>query len=127
MTFMRGASSRLSCYDSREILAKVDSAELRRLSDRFLLGDYLFFHPPRCPGAPPVERGEGPNSGPDWRELVGWMIRLSPPNGFCGSAPSGRKGRELRAVHFVEMGFVDFGGAGTGTARGSPLTPTLSP
>lgn len=28
---------------------------------------YLFFHPPRCPGAPPVDRGAGPNSGPDCR------------------------------------------------------------
>jgi hypothetical protein len=37
---------------------------------------YRFFHPPRCPGAPPVERGEGPNSGPDWRESVGWKILL---------------------------------------------------
>ena len=37
---------------------------------------YRFFHPPRWPGAPPDERGEGlagrpPNSGPDSRELVG--------------------------------------------------------
>ena len=32
---------------------------------------YRFFHPPRCPGAPPLERGAGPNSGPDWRESVG--------------------------------------------------------
>src|SRR6266576_5474735 len=37
---------------------------------------YRFFHPPRCPGAPPVERGAGPNSGPDWRESVGWKILL---------------------------------------------------
>ncbi len=46
---------------------------------------YLFFHPPRRPGAPPLDRGAGPNSGPDWRESVGWMMRLSPPNGFFGS------------------------------------------
>lgn len=51
---------------------------------------YLFFHPPRLPGAPPVERGAGPNSGPDSRELVGWMIRLVEPNGFSGSAGLGR-------------------------------------
>src|SRR6266700_2585178 len=37
---------------------------------------YRFFHPPLCPGAPPVERGVGPNSGPDWRESVGWKILL---------------------------------------------------
>ena len=77
--------------------------------------DYRFFHPPRCPGAPPVERGEGPNLGPDWRELVGWMIRLSLPNGFFGQRTVRPEGQGLRAVHFVEMGFVDFGGAGTGT------------
>jgi hypothetical protein len=39
-------------------------------------GHYLFFHPPRWPGAPPEERGAGPNSGPDWRESVGWKILL---------------------------------------------------
>ncbi len=33
-------------------------------------------------------------------------------------------GQRFRAVHFVEMGFVDFGGGGT---RGLPLTPALSP
>src|ERR1700688_10879 len=43
------------------------------------LGAYLFFHPPRCPGAPPLERGAGPNSGPDWRESVGWKILLPLP------------------------------------------------
>jgi hypothetical protein len=32
---------------------------------------YLFFHPPRFPGAPPLDRGLGPNSGPDCRESVG--------------------------------------------------------
>ena len=42
-------------------------------------GSYRFFHPPRCPGAPPVERGAGPNSGPDWRELVGWKLLLPVP------------------------------------------------
>jgi hypothetical protein len=47
--------------------------------------NYRRFQPPRLPGAPPVERGEGPNSGPESRELVGWMIRLSPPKGFAGS------------------------------------------
>jgi len=37
---------------------------------------YRLFHPPRFPGAPPVERGAGPNSGPESRELAGWMILL---------------------------------------------------
>jgi len=27
-------------------------------------------------GAPPVDRGAGPNSGPAWRESVGWKILL---------------------------------------------------
>ena len=51
---------------------------------------YLFFHPPRCPGAPPLDRGLGPNSGPDCRESVGWMIRLLPPKGLVGRAPPSR-------------------------------------
>src|SRR3981189_3668959 len=56
---------------------------------------YLFFHPPRCPGAPPLDRGVGPNSGPDWRESVGWKILLPlPGSGLRGLAPSGRKGRD---------------------------------
>src|SRR5882757_1650132 len=56
---------------------------------------YLFFHPPRCPGAPPLDRGVGPNSGPDWRESVGWKILLPlPGSGFRGLAPSVRKGRD---------------------------------
>ena len=56
---------------------------------------YLFFHPPRCPGAPPLDRGAGPNSGPDWRESVGWKILLPlSGEGFRGRARSGRKGRD---------------------------------
>ena len=43
--------------------------------------------------------------------------------GFAGRRAAGAIGQGFRAVHFVEMGFVDFGGA----ACGSPLTPTLSP
>ncbi len=76
---------------------------------------YRFFHPPRCPGAPPEERGAGPNSGPDWRESVGWKILLPLPGRgrrarvFAGGAV-GAEGQGLRAVHFVEMGFVDVGG-----------------
>jgi hypothetical protein len=45
---------------------------------------HLFFHPPRFPGAPPVDRGAGPNSGPLSRELLGWMILLVLPNGLAG-------------------------------------------
>jgi hypothetical protein len=61
------------------------------MSDRL----YLFFQPPRWPGAPPVERGAGPNSGPDWRESVGWKILLPPglmssSAGFFGRARVGR-------------------------------------
>src|SRR6266480_3657995 len=57
--------------------------------------DYRFFHPPRCPGAPPLERGAGPNSGPDWRESMGWKILLPlSDEGFCGVARLGRKGRD---------------------------------
>ena len=37
----------------------------------------------------------------------------------------GAEGQGLGAVHFVEMGFVDFGGRAAGTTRGMPLTPTL--
>src|SRR5258707_8229066 len=61
---------------------------------------YLFFHPPRCPGAPPLERGAGPNPGPDWRESVGWKILLplvgsvSSGLGLRGLARLGRKGRD---------------------------------
>ena len=36
------------------------------------------------------------------------------------------EGQGFGAVHFVEVGFVDAGGV-AGTARGVPLTPTLSP
>src|SRR6266581_8495171 len=61
---------------------------------------HRFFHPPRCPGAPPVERGMGPNSGPDWRESVGWKILLPLPGprssgeGLRGAARPGRYGRD---------------------------------
>src|SRR6201999_477091 len=55
---------------------------------------YLRFHPPRLPGAPPVERGAGPNSGPECCELVGCTILLVSPNGFSGSVRVGRKGRD---------------------------------
>src|SRR5204863_842475 len=58
-------------------------------------GFYRFFHPPRCPGAPPVERGEGPNSGPDWRESVGWKILL-PLLGSVSSREGFRPGRNGR-------------------------------
>jgi hypothetical protein len=57
---------------------------------------YRFFQPPLCPGAPPLERGRGPNSGPDWRESVGWKILLpltgpvSSGDGLRGVARPGR-------------------------------------
>ena len=51
-----------------------------------VLERHRFFHPPRCPGAAPVERGAGPNSGPDCWESLGWMILLRWPNGFSGNA-----------------------------------------
>src|ERR1700726_4450580 len=63
-------------------------------------GRYRFFHPPRCPGAPPLERGAGPNSGPDWRESVGWKILLplagvdSSREGLRPEVRLGRKGRD---------------------------------
>ena len=46
--------------------------------------------------------------------------------GLARLGAAGAEGQGFRTVHFVEVGFVDFGGA-TGTARGLPLTPTLSP
>jgi hypothetical protein len=51
---------------------------------------YRFFQPPRCPGAPPLERGVGPNSGPDWRESLGWKILLP----VAAGASSGEGFRE---------------------------------
>ena len=45
--------------------------------------------------------------------------------GFARFGAARTVGQGFRAVHFVEVGFVDFGGAGT--TRGWPLTPTLSP
>ena len=54
-------------------------------------GSYRFFHPPLCPGAPPLERGAGPNSGPDWRESVGWKILL-PVLGLMSSGEGLRVG-----------------------------------
>jgi hypothetical protein len=67
------------CDQTRNLIC-VDGK--RQLSLRVI---YRFFHPPLCPGAPPVERGVGPNSGPDWRESVGWKILLPLP----GSMSSG--------------------------------------
>jgi hypothetical protein len=64
---------------------------LRENATHFLLINlYRFFHPPRCPGAPPVDRGAGPNSGPDWRESVGWKILL--PLLLAGSSGPGLRG-----------------------------------
>jgi hypothetical protein len=47
--------------------------------------------------------------------------------GLARSLAAGAEGQGFGAVHFVEVGFVDFGGAAAGTTRGMPLTPTLSP
>src|SRR5205085_5781232 len=63
---------------------------------------------------------------------VGWLedfaagARALVARRFARVRAAGPIGQGFRAVHFVEMGFVDFGGGG-GTARGAPLTPTLSP
>jgi hypothetical protein len=61
---------------------------------RLALIQGLFFHRPRCPGAPPLERGAGPNSRPDWRESVGWKILLPLPaprsSGLGGVVRPGR-------------------------------------
>jgi hypothetical protein len=46
--------------------------------------------------------------------------------GLARFGAAGAVGQGLRGVHFVEVGFVDFGGA-AGTTRGLPLTPPLSP
>jgi hypothetical protein len=54
-------------------------------------GSYLFLHPPLWPGAPPLERGAGPNSGPDWRESMGWKILL-PVLGLMSSGAGLRDG-----------------------------------
>ena len=59
-------------------------------------GCYRFFHPPLWPGAPPLERGAGPNSGPDWRESVGWKILLpvlGPTSSGAGLRDGVRPGR----------------------------------
>jgi hypothetical protein len=54
---------------------------------------YRFFHPPRCPGAPPLDLGAGPNSGPDWRESVGWKILLPLPASVSSREGLARLGR----------------------------------
>src|ERR1700722_18428846 len=45
--------------------------------------------------------------------------------GFARRRAAGAAGQGFRAVHFVEMGFVDFGGS-AGTARGLAPAPPLS-
>ena len=65
-----------------------------------------------------------------WADVVG--------RGFVRRCAAGTVGQGFRAVHFVEMGFVDAGGGATrgppflwgggrSIARGLPLTPALSP
>jgi hypothetical protein len=62
---------------------------------------------------------------------VGWLEDFAPAagfdvvgRGFARRGAAGAIGQGFRAVHFVEVGFVDAGG-GVGTARGMRLTPTL--
>src|ERR1700704_7125200 len=97
MTFLRNVIP-LYLFDLSMISAQTRSAFVARENryPLFRIMLYRFFHPPRCPGAPPVERGLGPNSGPDWRGAGGWRNLLLLPGsvssceGFCGRAPAGR-------------------------------------
>ena len=62
---------------------------------------YLFFHPPRLPGAPPLERGEGPVERPECscppsRIDFGWKILLSIPGPI--SSRVGLRARDLVAA-----------------------------
>src|SRR6202042_1286675 len=77
-------------------LARIASREEPAVSDALTsdTGAYRFFHPPRCPGAPPLERGLG----------------------FARRGAARTEGEGFRAVHFVEMWFVDAGGRGTTAA-----------
>jgi hypothetical protein len=84
-------------FPTSDFISETRFNQIDRIRIRSLIQTtYRFFHPPRCPGAPPVERGEGPNSGPDWRESVGWKILLpvrgplSSDEGLFGEARSGR-------------------------------------
>ena len=51
---------------------------------------YRFFHPPRCPGAPPLERGAGPKmlSGRARRASGGSPSRASSASSFLTCAAS---------------------------------------
>lgn len=78
-------SSSNSTRNTIAVTASSEKSERRALDDHSgfapllksaLPVAYFFFHPPRRPGAPPVERGAGgfttgPNSGPASREEVG--------------------------------------------------------
>jgi hypothetical protein len=44
---------------------------------------------------------------------------------FLRLSAAGAEGQGFGAVHFVEVGLVDFGAGTAGTTRGLPLTPTL--
>ena len=74
----RCSSRAVALRDDRFRVSLRVTVMVRNLSQRF-------FHPPRFPGAPPVDRGAGPNSGPESRELLGWMILLVLPNGLAGN------------------------------------------
>ena len=69
-----------------------------------------------------------------WAELRAGLARVGGLEDFAAAGvgrglarplAAGAVGQGFRAVHFVEMGFVDFGGTATSTTRGMPLTPTL--
>src|SRR5712671_2211101 len=71
-----------------------------------------------------------------WTKFGAGLARVGGLEDFAAAAgvglvarrrAAGAMGQRFRAVHFVEMGFVDFGGATGTTAAALPLTPTLSP
>ena len=47
--------------------------------------------------------------------------------GFARRGAAGAIGQGFRAVHFVEMGFVDFGGGAAGAAHPTPRCARPSP
>jgi hypothetical protein len=80
---------------------------------------------PRCPAS-------GAGSGAEFRSglaRVGWLEDLASgafariiPRRFVWAGAAWTIGQGFRAVHFVEVGVVDAGGADS-TARGMPLSP----
>src|SRR5258707_15781429 len=79
---------------------------------------------PRLAAGGPAEDGFARGG---WLEDAALRIRSRiVGRGFARRRAAGAIGQRFRAVHFVEVGFVDARGAAS-TARGMPLTPTLSP